>query len=80
MTVSPRTSRKGRRFLWLAVFRRVLFVVYSAGWFYFANRVRAEAGKTIAALNAKGVDGRLRQSGRQRLSDALRRLLRRHRL
>jgi hypothetical protein len=55
MTVSPLQKPKRRRFLWLAVLV-VLFIAYSASWFYFANRVRAEIGGTIAALNAKGVN------------------------
>lgn len=47
---------KKRRLLWLVLFLVVVFVAYSAGWFYFADRVRAEAASTIAALNAKGVN------------------------
>ena len=55
MTVSTPQKPKRRRFLWLAILV-ALFIAYSAGWFYFANRVRAEIGGTIAALNAQGIN------------------------
>ena len=55
MTVSTPQKPKRRRFLWLAVLV-ALFIAYSAGWFYFANRVRAEAGGVVAALNAQGIN------------------------
>lgn len=55
MTAITPQKPKRRRFLWLAVLV-VLFIAYSAGWFYFANRVRSEVGGTIAALNAQGID------------------------
>ncbi|TIL77187.1 MAG: DUF2125 domain-containing protein, partial [Mesorhizobium sp.] len=45
-----------RRLFWLAAFIAVLFAIYSAGWFYLADRVRAEADKAVAALNAKGIE------------------------
>lgn len=56
MTQIPPQKPKKRRLLWLVAFLAVLFAVYSAGWFYFANRVRAEAAVTIAALNAQGIN------------------------
>ena len=45
-----------RRLFWLAAFVVVLFGVYSAGWFYLAGRVRSEADKAVATLNAKGIE------------------------
>ncbi|ESY84523.1 MULTISPECIES: DUF2125 domain-containing protein [Mesorhizobium] len=45
-----------RRLWWLATFILVLFAVYSAGWFYLANRVRSEAGKVVATLNKSGIE------------------------
>ncbi|MGX7875157.1 DUF2125 domain-containing protein [Mesorhizobium sp. ORM6] len=44
-----------RRLWWLAAFIIVLFAIYSAGWFYLADRVRTEAGKAVATLNKNGV-------------------------
>ncbi|RVC59674.1 DUF2125 domain-containing protein [Mesorhizobium sp.] len=45
-----------RRLFWLAAFIAVLFAIYSAGWFYLADRVRTEAGKAVAALNVNGIE------------------------
>lgn len=56
MTPLPPQKPKKRRLLWLAVFLVAVFAAYSAGWFYFADRVRTEAASTIAALNAKGIN------------------------
>ncbi|TIU47661.1 MAG: DUF2125 domain-containing protein [Mesorhizobium sp.] len=44
-----------RRLWWLAAFILVLFAIYSAGWFYLANRVRSEADKAVATLNKSGI-------------------------
>ncbi|TPM31655.1 DUF2125 domain-containing protein [Mesorhizobium sp. B2-3-5] len=44
-----------RRLWWLAAFVVVLFAIYSAGWFYLANRVRIEADKAVATLNKSGI-------------------------
>jgi hypothetical protein len=44
-----------RRLFWLAAFIVVLFGVYSAGWFYLADRVKSEADRTVAALNSNGI-------------------------
>lgn len=56
MTELPPQKPKKRRLLWLAALLAVVFAAYSAGWFYFAGRVRAEAAGTIAALAAQGVN------------------------
>ncbi|TPK16786.1 DUF2125 domain-containing protein [Mesorhizobium sp. B2-5-9] len=45
-----------RRLWWLAAFILVLFAIYSAGWFYLANRVRSEADKAVATLNKSGIE------------------------
>src|SRR5262245_57806709 len=42
------------RFLWFLVFVAILFGLYSAGWFYLANRLKAQAEATIAALSTGG--------------------------
>ncbi|MEI9429610.1 DUF2125 domain-containing protein [Mesorhizobium sp. Cs1299R1N3] len=44
-----------RRLWWLAAFILVLFAIYSAGWFYMADRVRSEADKAVATLNKSGI-------------------------
>ncbi|BCH29623.1 hypothetical protein MesoLjLc_15530 [Mesorhizobium sp. L-8-10] len=41
--------------MWLAVFVVVLFGGYSAGWFYMADRLEAEAARAVADLNKDGV-------------------------
>jgi hypothetical protein len=41
--------------MWLAVFVAVLFGGYSAGWFYMADRLQAEAAKAVTDLNRDGV-------------------------
>jgi len=51
-----RQPTRRRRLFWLAAFIVLLFAIYSGGWFYLANRVRSEADKTVAALNANGVE------------------------
>lgn len=50
----PKTRRRG--LLWLVLALLVAFGLYSAGWFWLADRVRGQAAQTIAALNAKGID------------------------
>ncbi|TJX03860.1 MAG: DUF2125 domain-containing protein, partial [Mesorhizobium sp.] len=45
-----------RRLLWLGVFIVVLFGLYSAGWFYLADKVKCEAGKAVAELNGNGIE------------------------
>ncbi|WP_296746369.1 DUF2125 domain-containing protein [Mesorhizobium sp.] len=44
-----------RRLFWLAAFLVVLFAIYSAGWFYLANRLKTEADQAVATLGAKGI-------------------------
>lgn len=46
-----RSPRKNRRFLWLTVFIVLLFGGYSAGWFYVADRVKAEMVARLATMN-----------------------------
>jgi hypothetical protein len=43
------------RLFWLAAFIVVLFGIYSAGWFYLADRVKSEADKAVAAFNGNGI-------------------------
>jgi hypothetical protein len=43
-----------RRFLWLAVFIVLLFGGYSAGWFYLAGRLEAQAQAAFASLSRDG--------------------------
>ncbi|TPK45365.1 DUF2125 domain-containing protein [Mesorhizobium sp. B2-5-4] len=50
-----RQPRSRRRLWWLAAFILVLFAIYSAGWFYMADRVRSEADKAVATLNKSGI-------------------------
>ncbi|MDX8537979.1 DUF2125 domain-containing protein [Mesorhizobium abyssinicae] len=45
-----------RRLFWLAALIAVLFALYSAGWFYLADRVRTEADKAVASLNVNGIE------------------------
>lgn len=47
--------KRRRGLLRLAVLLLVLFALYSAGWFWAAARVRSEAGKAVAGLNARGI-------------------------
>ncbi|MBN9242048.1 MAG: DUF2125 domain-containing protein [Mesorhizobium sp.] len=58
MTSSEQSPPKARRrgLLWLVLALLVAFGLYSAGWFWLAERVRGEAARAIAALNEKGVD------------------------
>ena len=44
-----------RRLFWLAAFLVMLFAVYSAGWFYLANRLKTEADQAVARLGSKGI-------------------------
>lgn len=46
-----RRPKKSRKFLWLTIFIVLLFGGYSAGWFYLADRVKAEVVATIAKMN-----------------------------
>ncbi|MDX8445717.1 DUF2125 domain-containing protein [Mesorhizobium captivum] len=56
MTSSDERSRKPRRRLfWLAAFIVVLFAIYSAGWFYLADRVKTEAERAVVELGGKGI-------------------------
>jgi hypothetical protein len=43
--------KKSRKFLWLTLFVFLLFGGYSAGWFYVADRVKAEVAVRLAGLN-----------------------------
>jgi hypothetical protein len=54
-SIDQRPPNFRRRLFWLAAFIAVLFAIYSAGWFYLADRVRTEADKAVAALNVKGI-------------------------
>ncbi|MCV3207651.1 DUF2125 domain-containing protein [Mesorhizobium sp. YC-39] len=45
-----------RRLFWLAAFLAVLFGIYSAGWFYLADKVRSETDKAITELNGNGIE------------------------
>ncbi|MHA6642567.1 DUF2125 domain-containing protein [Mesorhizobium sp. A623] len=56
MPLNDQKKPKKRRFLWLALIVIVLFGAYSAGWFYYADRVRGEVGSVIAAVNAAGAN------------------------
>lgn len=56
MTLNDPKKPKKRRFLWLALIVLLVFCAYSAGWFYFAERVREQVGGAIAAINAKGAN------------------------
>ncbi len=55
MTPTPSQKPKKRRLLWLAALVILIFGAYSAGWFYFADRVRSEVGGAIAALAEQGI-------------------------
>jgi hypothetical protein len=50
-----RPKRRGRGLFWLVGLLLVLFGLYSAGWFWAAERVRDETAKAIAGLNARGI-------------------------
>jgi hypothetical protein len=50
-----RRPRRRRGLFWLVGLLLVAFGLYSAGWFWAAERVRGEAGRTIAALDARGI-------------------------
>ncbi len=52
MTSSEASRPKGsRKFLWLTVFIVLLFGGYSAGWFYVADRLKAEVVSSVARMN-----------------------------
>ncbi|WP_137930641.1 DUF2125 domain-containing protein [Mesorhizobium comanense] len=56
MTSPDERQPRNRRILWwLAGFVVLLFAIYSAGWFYLANKVRTEADNTVATLKKNGV-------------------------
>jgi hypothetical protein len=56
MTSSQQSQPKPRRGLFrLAGLLLVVFGLYSAGWFWAAERVKSEAGRTVAALNARNI-------------------------
>lgn len=44
-----------RRLLWLAACVVALFAIYSAGWFYLADRLKVEADQAVAKLGAQGI-------------------------
>lgn len=46
---------RSRKFLWLTLFIILLFGGYSAGWFYVADRVKAEVAVALARMNRGGV-------------------------
>lgn len=54
-TSDARPPKKSRKFLWLTIFIVVLFGGYSAGWFYIADRVKAEVVSAIDRMNRGGV-------------------------
>ncbi|TIO06329.1 DUF2125 domain-containing protein [Mesorhizobium sp.] len=45
-----------RRLFWLGAVIVVLFGLYSAGWFYLADKVKIEADKAVAELNGNGIE------------------------
>lgn len=47
--------RKRRGLLWLVLFLAVLFGLYSAGWFYAADRIRSESQEVIFDLAKRGI-------------------------
>ncbi|MGP2493919.1 DUF2125 domain-containing protein [Mesorhizobium sp. PUT5] len=56
MTSSNEIPRKPRRVLWwVALLLLVMFGLYSAGWFWLADRLRSETAARIAALDARGI-------------------------
>jgi hypothetical protein len=55
-STDERPPKLRRRLLWLAAFITVLFGIYSAVWFYVANRVSSEADSAVAALKGKGIE------------------------
>jgi len=56
MTSSDERSPNHRRLLfWLAAGIVALFALYSAGWFYLADRVRTEADQAVARLSSQGI-------------------------
>lgn len=46
---------RSRRLWWLVAFIAVLFGIYSAGWFYLANKVRNDADKAVETLKSQGI-------------------------
>lgn len=56
MTSSEEAQPKRRRgLLWLLIFLAALCGLYSAGWFYLAERIRDGARQTIADLSRQGI-------------------------
>lgn len=56
MTSSDESRPKRRRGLfWLVGILAALFALYSAGWFWAADRVRSDTARAIAALNSRGI-------------------------
>jgi hypothetical protein len=57
MTSSEQVGSRRRHglFLWLVIFLVLLFGLYSAGWFYVADKIRSEADRAIADLGTKGL-------------------------
>ncbi|AZO11314.1 MULTISPECIES: DUF2125 domain-containing protein [unclassified Mesorhizobium] len=50
-----RSPNHRRRLLWFAGAIVVLFALYSAGWFYLADRVKTEAESAVVELGDKGI-------------------------
>ncbi|RVD60703.1 DUF2125 domain-containing protein [Mesorhizobium sp. M2D.F.Ca.ET.185.01.1.1] len=50
-----RPPKPRRRLFWLAAFLVVLFAIYSAGWFYLADRLKTGADQAVARLGSKGI-------------------------
>lgn len=48
--------RRRRGLVWLVLALAVLFGLYSAGWFWAADKVRTETARSIAALEADGIE------------------------
>jgi hypothetical protein len=55
LETSARNGRS-RRMLWLGILVVMLFGAYSAGWFWLAAKIRAEAPARIADLSRRGVE------------------------
>ena len=50
-----RQPNRSRRLWWLVGFIVVIFGIYSAGWFYLADRVKSEADKAVETLKSQGI-------------------------
>jgi hypothetical protein len=55
-STDARKPNSSRRLLWIAALLIVLFGLYSAGWFYLADRLRTKVDETVASLNARGIE------------------------